>query len=342
MPRQSPKKQWLFTLNNYTDLEFSSLKERLQEASSYSIIGEEIAPQTGTPHLQGYVSLKKKVRFNNVKTIIGDRAWIHPARGSPRQNKEYCSKDSRVWEHGVLPGPCRASNSCDGKMQEFAQEFIKAIEERTLDQLLNDQPYYTLQYSDKWLRSYNNICSVNLSQRPVPFIAWIYGPTGTGKSLLAHNTLPSAYVKDTNTIWWDGYMQEKEVIMDDMGTDHPPIVNLLQWFSPYKCRVQVKGAYTSLAAHIFIITSNFKPQEIIHTQIEPFNRRVKVYSIEHDLQQFNSDYLLYRSNLTPVPDIDCNSVLSQATGSHLWTDIEDTESNSSETTNTYVMAEPIN
>lgn len=46
---------WCFTLNNYTDEEIRRLEslecERL-------VVGKEVAPTTGTPHLQGYIRFK--------------------------------------------------------------------------------------------------------------------------------------------------------------------------------------------------------------------------------------------------------------------------------------------
>ena len=43
---------------------------------------------------------------------------------------------------------------------------------------------------------------------------WRYGPTGTGKSRTAHEDYPDAYIK-ANTKWWDGYIDQEVVIIDD-------------------------------------------------------------------------------------------------------------------------------
>lgn len=48
-------KRFCFTLNNYNDDDLEKLKEYAQQWCQFAIIGKEIAPTTGTPHLQGYM-----------------------------------------------------------------------------------------------------------------------------------------------------------------------------------------------------------------------------------------------------------------------------------------------
>lgn len=48
-------KRFCFTLNNYTEDDIKKLQEYAQEWTQFAIIGKEIAPTTGTPHLQGYM-----------------------------------------------------------------------------------------------------------------------------------------------------------------------------------------------------------------------------------------------------------------------------------------------
>ena len=87
----APAKNWCFTLNNYTDQELQQLKEL---DCAYIIIGKETG-ENETPHLQGYVQFERKIRFNQAKRAIGNRAHIEKARGTAERNKEYCAKD---WE----------------------------------------------------------------------------------------------------------------------------------------------------------------------------------------------------------------------------------------------------
>lgn len=53
---------WCFTLNNYTPEEEETLQDQDLLGYRYMVYGHEIAPTTGTPHLQGYLYYKNAVR----------------------------------------------------------------------------------------------------------------------------------------------------------------------------------------------------------------------------------------------------------------------------------------
>ncbi len=67
-------RRWIFTLNNYTDVEVDGLKKE-KVFFSFLLFGKEVAPTTGTPHLQGYFELPKK------KTLGGLKKYIFLKRG---------------------------------------------------------------------------------------------------------------------------------------------------------------------------------------------------------------------------------------------------------------------
>lgn len=93
-------KAWLATLNNPTDEEKEALKARFEQPDiEYAIVGEEIAPTTGTPHLQIYVYFKTRKTFVSVRNVI-QRAHVIKARGSPITNRTYCSKSGTFAEYG--------------------------------------------------------------------------------------------------------------------------------------------------------------------------------------------------------------------------------------------------
>lgn len=80
-------KNWVFTLNNYTQEE----EKKLQEYDfNYIIYGYEKAPTTGTIHLQGYMQFKKRVKIGYIKKHINSRLHLEQARGSYDANREYC------------------------------------------------------------------------------------------------------------------------------------------------------------------------------------------------------------------------------------------------------------
>ncbi len=94
--------------------------------------------------------------------------------------------------------------------------------------------------------------------------------------------MPSAYIKDPRTKWWNGYMLESDVIIDDFGPGGIDINHLLRWFDRYKCLVESKGSMLPLYATSFIVTSNFKPCDIFKCNNYMFRDQVSTCeSVDH-------------------------------------------------------------
>jgi len=89
----SAAKNWVFTINNYRDNDIEKLEKMFDHGHfSYIVYGKEVG-EHGTPHIQGYVQLKKKMRMAQVKKFISSRAHLEVSRGSPEQapNKQSSS-----------------------------------------------------------------------------------------------------------------------------------------------------------------------------------------------------------------------------------------------------------
>lgn len=92
MPRPSPARHWCFTLNNWQQAELKEIVDQCLAKGYRYVIGKEVG-ESGTPHLQGYVELKKKSRFNT----IFNGPWIsriHWEKSrNPQASRAYCKKD---------------------------------------------------------------------------------------------------------------------------------------------------------------------------------------------------------------------------------------------------------
>lgn len=85
-------RRWCFTLNNYTDKEYSDIKYfMLHKKHSSFIIGKEVGSK-GTPHLQGYVNFKNAVAFDTLKKVCKG-LHLEKAKGNDKANFDYCSKE---------------------------------------------------------------------------------------------------------------------------------------------------------------------------------------------------------------------------------------------------------
>lgn len=267
-----------FTLNNYSDGEYAQILQACHESTKYWIIGKEVGA-SGTPHVQGYFSLRRRRNIKYVRNLFGSRIHFEIARGTARQNRVYCSKDGDFIEGGNIPKGESSENKPTSR-DDIAKEFRVAIRSG------NDG---LAEFSDvragTWYFSGHNLLRNALAlerpvERPNINVLWIYGAPGVGKSRKAHSLYPNAYVKEPRTKWWNGYMLEKEVIIDDFGPNGIDLNHLLRWFDRYKCLVENKGGMIPLVSETFVVTSNFHPSEIfkfgdeVNPQLPALLRRI--------------------------------------------------------------------
>lgn len=270
---------YCFTLNNYDEEEYSRIVSCAEESARYWIVGKEIGAG-GTPHLQGYVSLRRRRDLGYVRGLFGPRIHFTVARGTAGQNRVYCSKDGNFAEGGTIPAtPKPPSASRDQLATEFSEHFLRGN---------NGLAEFSSARAGTWYFSGHNLLRNAISLcRPVPrpdiTATWIYGDPGVGKSRKAHGEMPEAYIKEPRTKWWNGYMLEKEVIIDDFGPNAIDINHLLRWFDRYKCMVETKGGMIPLVADKFIVTSNFSPEDcfkdkegVPHPQTSALLRRIVI------------------------------------------------------------------
>lgn len=282
MREASSVRRWCFTLNNYTEEEFEQIKRTSSDRCSYAIIGQETG-ESGTPHLQAYVCLKRRLRFTSFKNTFNRRIHLEPARSSPATNKEYCSKSGVYWEFGTMPKYGRSSDKKSISRDEAGEAFIKTMEANTgVREFMLAHPGTWLWHGDKLMKNYTLGFQKPLAPRPGVKAYWLHGPPGVGKSWVAHTLFPDAYIKDSSSKWWDGYMGEDTVIIDDLSPDFCDFNLLLRWMDQYKCRVEFKGGFIPLSATRFILTSNVSPLGLIPQGVNygAIARRVRTYHVE--------------------------------------------------------------
>jgi len=95
--------RFVFTLNNYTDAHIEHLRILgTDDGTSYLVFGKEVG-DSGTPHLQGFITLKKRKRFTAVLALFIGNPHVEQARGTNLQAADYCKKDGSFEEFGNIP-----------------------------------------------------------------------------------------------------------------------------------------------------------------------------------------------------------------------------------------------
>merc|ERR1711991_765154 len=148
-----------------------------------------------------------------------------------------------------------------------------------------------------------------------PFVLWFWGPSGSGKSRTAFEIakkVGSYYYKDS-TKWFDGYEQQKVVIIDDLATQSREIGQqpgltftfLLTLLDGYPTPVQVKGGYSDFNSEMVIITTPKKPAEMFaHVTEDMFQLTRRIAHVVHfpALNRFASaDALMANIRDAPAP-----------------------------------------
>ena len=99
----SPSKRWCFTLNNYTSEHIELISSIVPALCDKYIVGKEIG-ESGTPHLQGFVCFKTKIRPLS-KINIPEIHWEKAKGNDASQN--YCGKDGDVILFKGIPKPLK-------------------------------------------------------------------------------------------------------------------------------------------------------------------------------------------------------------------------------------------
>ena len=99
-----PSKRWCFTWNNYPSDAMETLETIFKELDIEYLVGREVGEVCGTPHLQGYIETKQKIRPVEKLKLPTEIHW-EKCKGNRIQNEIYCSKDGAVIHSSALKPP---------------------------------------------------------------------------------------------------------------------------------------------------------------------------------------------------------------------------------------------
>ena len=261
MPNGS--RNWCFTLNNPSDEEIAALPTELGAlgvqdtpwSSATHLVYQHERGENGTHHIQGYTRFASQKSLTFVRRIFSRAHW-EPARGSPKQNLEYCTKlESRLGPDPVILGDFGGRAASDGgtylKRDQFI-DLIAATPDLPNDQIIAKGGLAILATQPNLLGNVRGLLKSNARRAGITCELY-YGFPGSGKSRLADEFYPNAYRKSPG-MWWDMYAGESVVILDDVDGDFMPIGDLLRTLDRYPLHVPVKGGFVALAATTFIRT----------------------------------------------------------------------------------------
>ena len=127
---------------------------------------------------------------------------------------------------------------------------------------------------------------------------WLYGPSGIGKSRLVRDSFNEIYEK-SNNIWWDGYNNEKIVLIDDFDKTCIKLSYYLKiWGDNYRFNGEVKGSIIQPIYEKLIITSNYNIETLFYNEENPDNELIDALK-----RRYEEIYIYDRNQLEEIERI---------------------------------------
>lgn len=260
MPDQSTLKarNWTFTLNNYTPRDIERLAKPYDEVK-YVAYSHEVAPTTGTPHLQGFVCMWEPCRLKFFEKYI-PRGHMQVMHGRLLDNERYCSKSSELIEIGERPAQGRRTDliSVKRKLEEGVRPMELAEEENFFPHIAK---------YDKFFHKYaEHIRAKRLkADRDMPEVYIRIGDAGTGKTRWCDEHFGIGnwvFAPDNKGQWFDGCDNSDVVVFDDVEAGQIPPLSLWKRLTDrYPMQVPIKGGFITWKPRAIIFTSNYPPSE---------------------------------------------------------------------------------
>jgi len=260
---------WCFTDNQCLESTLEAIRHFPK--LKYAIVGRERAPTTDHEHFQGYFYFENP-RPMPRKHLPGCHLVI--ARGTPEQNRTYCSKEGNVVLSIGNPIDCA--------------DTIQIMTDMIMHYRFKDA--YELNPGMFISKHKQMISAANLIRPPPPHLSdvcglFVWGDKGVGKSRGCDAAYPGHYDKDEST-WWDDYNGQDAVVFDEAQVEfvdaHVQFFNKWADYKPF--RAQVKGSYVLIRPKVFIIITNMPPDAFMtgaRQQVrEAFFRRFKQVHME--------------------------------------------------------------
>jgi len=236
------------------------------------VCGEEVCPNTGRRHLQGYlelkqnqtlVALKKNRKIFSSEEALGHSVHLTPANGTAEQNIAYCSKEDHDCE---LWGAFTKSRQGQGKRNDWFTILELAQQDAPVQAFMEAAPHLAMPHHNK-ISGWKGVYAAQKVRtwKTIPKI--FLGPPRVGKSTsmraeaeaLAEKNAWRIYTKSDSDKWWPGYDGQEIILIDEAHGGFWQWQELLRFFEEGQFTVQFKGGSTDFLGRVVFMTTNTHP-----------------------------------------------------------------------------------
>ena len=232
---------------------------------SYILGGKELAPTTGTPHIQGYFEYASARSFRTPRRAFFGRAHIEKRRGTQKQAIDYCKKDGDWEDAGVA--------AQQGKRQDVLDLMEMTNRGESELDIWHTHPVLMF-HGNKSYDRYKKLVATKRDRTVTPDIRLYWGRTRTGKTRAAVDEFPDIKFHLSGK-WFDSYEEGHAYLFDDFDSSEIGISKVLQVTDRYAIDVEIKGGSAAWNPPVIIFTSN-DPIETWYPDISPARKEALV------------------------------------------------------------------
>jgi len=263
----------------------------------YMVYQPEVCPSTGRLHFQGYLEVIKPIRWKKATKIISDaKAWVRIREGTREAARAYCMKDESRAQGETFIELGEWKEGEPGHRYDI-DAMVKDIPDMKWEDLIDKHPDKFLKYGGRMKQLYDHHHRkdiVDPNNFRAPHVQVLIGDPRSGKTKKAWElayasneamfTLSAAMAKKDGTIWFDGYVDQPILLIDDFD-GWIPFRSLLTMLDRYPCKLQTKGSTVEKNWYSVFITSNKSPEDWYPTEdCTPLWKRIaycEVYLDDH-------------------------------------------------------------
>lgn len=266
----------------FTSWDRLQLDPALWPGCTFATWQQELSPDGGRLHWQGYAEFSGPQRWTTLHTLEGfddPPAHFESRHGSQDQAIAYCNK-----EDTRLDGPWTfGEKNHQGERHDLMRVKAAIDAGQSMKRVADDHYQVWCKYHSAF-RQYKRMTSIKRDWAMEIFI--VIGPSGCGKTKFARDSFPDAYWKPHGK-WWDNYDGQDVVVIDEMYGNRMSFTELLNLMDRYPHSIECKGGTIEFTSRTLVFTTNQEPEEWFDPQRthqhmmwadNPLNRRIQEFA----------------------------------------------------------------